>query len=131
MIFVDCGALYALVVADDPRHVEIEKWFNANEQPLLTTDYCIDELLTLLVARKRPALAVATGWKLFNEEICRLVFLQPDQIRRAWAVFQGNHRLGWSFTDCTSKVVMNDLRIRTAAALDQHFRQFGTVTVVP
>jgi predicted nucleic acid-binding protein len=46
-------------------------------------------------------------------------------------VFQTKHHLGWSFTDCTSKVVIDDLAIRTAAALDQHFRQFGSVTVVP
>jgi predicted nucleic acid-binding protein len=131
MIFVDCGALYALVVADDPRHSDMESWFLGNTQPLVTTDYCADELLTLLIARKRPALAVATGWKIFNEELCRLHFLRTDQLHRAWTVFQARCQLGWSFTDCTSKVVIEDLGIRAAAALDQHFRQFGTVTILP
>ena len=37
----------------------------------------------------------------------------------------------WSFTDCTSKVVIDSLGITTAFSFDQHFRQFGTVTVVP
>jgi predicted nucleic acid-binding protein len=46
-------------------------------------------------------------------------------------VFQAKHALGWSFTDCTSKIVIDDLGIRKAAALDEHFRQFGNVTVVP
>ena len=37
----------------------------------------------------------------------------------------------WSFTDCTSRMVMEKLAIGTAFAFDQHFRQFGTVSVVP
>jgi uncharacterized protein len=131
MIFVDTGALFALAVTDDPRHEEVEAWYSKDEDQLVTTDYCLDELLTLLVARKRPEIAIPTGWKIFNEELCRLHFLTPDQIRRAWVVFQGKHPLGWSFTDCTSKVVIDDLEIRTAAALDQHFRQFGAITIVP
>lgn len=131
MIFADSGALFALVVPDDRRHSEVEDWRTSNNQPLITTDYCVDELLPLLVVRRRSTLAVATGWRIFNEELCRLHFLTPDQIRRAWIVFQAKHPLGWSFTDCTSKIVIDDLGIRTAVALDEHFRQFGAVTVVP
>ena len=131
MIFVDTGALFALVVSSEPRHADVQQWYDANQEPIVTTDYCLDELLTLLVVRRRPTLAVATGWKIFNEQLCRLHFLSPDQIRRAWIVFQAQHRLGWSFTDCTSKILIGDLGIRTAIALDDHFPQFGNVTVLP
>ena len=65
MIFVDAGALFALVVPSDSRHNDLQQWYDANQEPLITTDHCVDEVLTLLVARKRPTLAVATGWKLF------------------------------------------------------------------
>jgi hypothetical protein len=33
-------------------------------------------------------------------------------------------------TDCTSKVVIDQLQIKSAVALDDHFRQFG-VLVIP
>jgi len=46
-------------------------------------------------------------------------------------VFRRFRDKGWSFTDCTSRVVIDRLSIPTAFALDQHFRQFGNVTVVP
>jgi uncharacterized protein len=131
VIFVDSGAIFALVVPDDPDHVKIEDWYRKNKEPLLTSDYCLDELLTLLVARGHPSLAISTGWKIFSGDLCDLQFLVPEQTRRAWAVFQTKHQLGWSFTDCTSKVLIDELGIRTAASLDQHFRQFGNITVVP
>lgn len=37
----------------------------------------------------------------------------------------------WSFTDCTSKVVMEQLGVKAAFAFDHHFHQFGTIQVVP
>ena len=83
------------------------------------------------MTRRHSALAVSSGWKLFQEELSDLHFLTPDQIRRAWILFQQRAAAGWSFTDCTSKVVIDHLGIRTAAAVDEHFRQFGGVTVVP
>jgi predicted nucleic acid-binding protein len=131
MIFMDTGAIYSLVVPSEARHEDMQRWHDANKEPLITSDYCLDELLTLLIARKRSSLVLPTGWRIFNEELCDLHFLTPDQVRRAWIVFQSKHPLGWSFTDCTSKVVIDDLEIRTAAALDEHFRQFGAITVVP
>jgi uncharacterized protein len=131
MIFMDAGVLYSLAVPDEAHHQNVQRWYDETTESLVTTDYCVDELLTLLMARKRSTLAISTGWKIFNEEICRLHFLTPEQIRRAWAVFQAKHTLGWSFTDCTSKVLIDELGIQTAASLDQHFRQFGNVQIVP
>ena len=49
----------------------------------------------------------------------------------AWQVFRRFSDKEWSFTDCTSKVVMDRLGITTAFTFDHHFRQFGAVTLVP
>ena len=100
-------------------------WFSANQVLLVTTDYCVDETLTLLVARKRPRLAVEAGRELFNESMARLHFLTSDQIRRGWILFQRRSASGWSFTDCTSRIFLDDFQIKTAVALDAHFHQFG------
>ena len=58
-----------------------------------------------------------------------LRFLTADQIRRAWILFRRLPR-PLNFTDCTSKVVIDELGIKTAVALDARFRQFG-ILVVP
>jgi predicted nucleic acid-binding protein len=51
MIFVDTGAWYASLVPTDPDHATAVQWLASNHSPLLTTDYIIDETLTLLRAR--------------------------------------------------------------------------------
>jgi len=69
--------------------------------------------------------AVDAGKFSFHRGLVTLEFVTVEQIRRAWILFQSRAAAGWSFTDCTSKVVMDDLRIKTALALDDHFRQFA------
>ena len=48
MIFVDTGAWFARYVAEDIDHAAALTWFAVAPDRVLTTDYVIDELLTLL-----------------------------------------------------------------------------------
>jgi predicted nucleic acid-binding protein len=130
MVFVDTGAWFARHVPSDPNHQRVKAWMDANSEVLVTTDYCVDETLTLLVARGRPRLALDVGRALFEENVARICFVTPDQVDRAWILFQTRAAAGWSFTDCTSKVVIDELGIKVAAALDMHLQQFG-ILVVP
>jgi predicted nucleic acid-binding protein len=52
-------------------------------------------------------------------------------VLRAWVFFQPHAAAGWSFTDGTNFVVMTELGIRKAAALDAHFQQFPNVQTGP
>jgi uncharacterized protein len=131
MVFVDTGVWFAHYVPSDPNHARVQDWFRLNRAVLLTTDYCVDETLTLLINRRRPAKAVEVGRMFFHANRVQIHFVTENQIHRAWILFQQRAAAGWSFTDCTSKIVIDDLGIRTAAALDDHFRQFGNVIVVP
>jgi hypothetical protein len=125
MIFVDPGAWFVRFVPDDPDHDRVTSWFASNKEPLLTSDDCVDEALILLVARKRPNLAAEVARQCFDESLARLHFLGHDEIIRASIVFQQRTVAGWSFTDCTSKILIEDLHIQTAATLDSHFQYFG------
>jgi len=130
VIFVDTGAWFARFVPDDPSHERIKTWFAANNEPLVTSDYCVDETLTLLAARKRVKVSIEAGRLLLEEAIARLHFVTPQQVHRSWILFQSRAYAGWSFTGCTSKIVIDDLNVETAIAVDDHFRQFG-ITVIP
>ena len=112
-VFVDTGARYARHVPSDPNHGRVKAWFDSNEQRLLTTDYCLDETVTLLVARGKVRRTIELGRSLLEERLAQLYFITPAQVRRAWILFETRGPTGWSFTDCTSRIVMDDLRIRT------------------
>jgi predicted nucleic acid-binding protein len=51
MVFVDTSAWFAAVVPTDSDHLHAARWLAANSERLLTTDYVVDETLTLLRAR--------------------------------------------------------------------------------
>lgn len=131
MVFVDTGAWFALYVPDDPDHPAARTWFLSNEEPLVTTDFVVCETLTLLRARREPRRAIDFGRGLLEEQLADVHFGAPIQFRRAWILFQQTRACDWSFTDCLSKVVIDDLGVRRAFAFDGHFRQFGSVEVVP
>lgn len=131
MIFVDTGAWYALLVNDDPDHQKARAWVAANRELLVLTDYILDETLTLLRARGQKKQAITFGYDILDLEVADFYLVSLEDIEAAWEVFQKYSDKEWSFTDCTSKVVMERLGITTAFAFDQHFRQFGNVVVVP
>ena len=130
-IFVDTGAWFARIVTYDRDHPAAREWFDLNTHSLITTDYIIDELLTLLKIRGEYRRALEIGPSLLNGDVCDLEFVTRDDIKESWRVFSTYQDKGWSFTDCVSLVVMERLGVTTAAAFDDHFHQFGTVKVVP
>lgn len=132
MTFVDTSAWYALVVPDDENYERAHEWLKSYPGRLITTDYVIDETLTLLRSRGQRDDAIDWGTTMFDPNTPAFVhFLHPKSIDDAWNIFREFDDKDWSFTDCSSKVVIDQLGIQTAFAFDHHFRQFGTVTVVP
>jgi predicted nucleic acid-binding protein len=80
VIFVDSGAWFASVIATDPDHAAAAAWLASNREALLTTDYVLDETLTLLRARGQSHIAVALGAALVAESLAVLHFCTKDEI---------------------------------------------------
>lgn len=131
MIFVDSGAWFASLIPTDPDHAVATAWLQQNSEPLLTTDYIIDETLTLLVARGQKLRAISFGTAILAGQLATLHFIRPDEFKGAWNIFHRYLDKKWSFTDCTCKAVIDTLGMNAAFSFDQDFRQFGTVNIVP
>lgn len=131
MIFVDTSIWFAANVAEDPDHDSARKLLLAAEADFFTTDYVVDELLTLLVVRRQRHVAVRIGNGFWSRRACELIWTTPEDVAAAWAVFVQFDDKHWSFTDCVSYAVMKRLEIKQALSLDDHFRQFGFVSVLP
>ena len=61
MIFVDTGAWFAAFVPNDPDHAAADAWLGQNDDLLVTTDYVVDELLTLMKCRGEFERAIGAG----------------------------------------------------------------------
>lgn len=131
MIFVDTSAWFASAVPWDVDHQAASAWLSRNTEPLLTSDYVVDETLTLLRSRGESARAVALGQELFGGRLAIVHRLSETELREAWEIFRRFTDKEWSFTDCTSKVLIEQQSISHAFAFDHHFHQFGTIQVVP
>jgi predicted nucleic acid-binding protein len=129
-VFVDTGAWCAAAVPSDPDHIGALQFLRDEPEPLVTSDLVYVELLTLFRARGR--MDRAREWVAEIEAgLAYIVRATPDDMRLASEVFFGFADKHWSFTDCVSRVLMQRLGVDRAFAFDDHFRQFGTVAVVP
>lgn len=131
MIFVDTGGWFASVVTDEADHLITKTWFEKNRETLITTDYIVDETLTLLRARKENRKALQIGELFFNGSLASLHYLSEEEILETWQVYKSFSNKDWSFTDCASKVIIEKFGITHAFSFDKYFRQFGGIIVVP
>jgi len=124
-VFVDTSAWFAYVNASDPDHRRVRDVLDDPPDRLITSTYVFDETVTLTQARLGHRRAVAVGRTLLDPAIVELVRVTPPDERAAWALFERRPDKSYSFTDCTSFVLMRRERVGRAIALDAHFAQEG------
>ncbi|HKA86107.1 MAG TPA: PIN domain-containing protein [Haliangiales bacterium] len=131
--FYDTWAFLALSNASDPAHaiaVEADAALERDGWVIVTSDYVIDEAVTGLNAAAGPRVAVRfldlVDEQIVGEEIT-LFPIDPARRSKAGQLFR---RLApqapkLSFTDCTSLVLMAELKIPVALTADRHFHGAG------
>jgi hypothetical protein len=92
---------------------------------LITTDYVIDETLTVIRKRMGPAAAEQWWKQVEGSSRLRWEWIGVQRFDRARENFFRHRDKGYSFTDCTSFVLMRELRLRTVLTTGDHFRQMG------
>ncbi|MFZ1426365.1 MAG: PIN domain-containing protein, partial [Geminicoccaceae bacterium] len=124
-IFVDSSAWYALLDRRDPEHARVAAVVQAHRDRLVTSDYILDEAVTLVRYRLGWPLAHRLGAGLRSGELARLARVLPADLDAAWKLFSERRDQRLSVTDCTSFAVMTRLKLDTAIALDQDFKAMG------
>jgi predicted nucleic acid-binding protein len=135
VIFVDTGAWFAAAVRNDPDHSAAMKWLAQNREPLITTDYVLAETATLIRMRdKTPRghrLAVRCASSILKQEASALYHVTEHHLQRALEIFRIYRDHLFSFVDCTSFVVMEELHLTRAFAFDRHFDEYPGLLRVP
>lgn len=127
-VFVDTAGWMACADGVDPAHARAVAARDAAlvaGRVLVTTDYVVDETLTLL--RMRLGLPAAESWwaQVDGSTRVRWQWIDPARAEKARALFFRHRDKDYSFTDCTSFVVMRELRLKDVLTTDRHFRQAG------
>jgi len=127
-IFSDSSAWLALHDRNDKYHQDaVGKSLQIKERKItiVTSDYILDESITLILFRTSHSSAVLFGESIMASKIIELINIDMAYFRKAMKYFKKFHDKQYSFTDCTSYVLMQELKILRAFTFDNHFRQMG------
>ena len=125
-MFVDSGAWYALADAADEHHRAATEFVRQLDAVfLLTTDYIVDETVTLLLFGLSHRAAVAFLRSVHRSARLSCEQVTPDHLRRAEHIFTRYSDKRWSFTDCVSFAFMEDHGLKDAFTFDGNFEEFG------
>ena len=91
----------------------------------MLTDYILDEACTLAKVRAGSEAALRLLKLVEASAGFRMEWVGPDRFELAKATSASIADHGYSFTDCTSFVVMRELRLRDALTADHHFVEAG------
>ena len=121
-IFVDTSVFYAFLDKDDKEHKKVKKIFKQYENKLITSNYIIDEFITLLRVRKIPFKKFEVFIdEIFEEDILKVLKITVETEIAAWNLLKKYKEHPFSFTDCTSFVLMNKNKIKSCLSFDKHF----------
>ncbi|MGC2222311.1 MAG: PIN domain-containing protein [Methylocella sp.] len=133
-VFGDTSFFFALVAKRDPAHgaavTAYEKLLRAGGR-LVTTDYVVDETLTLTKARIDAPTSLSLLDRMERSESIDLEMLTGERFTASKQYFRKHSDHGFSFTDCTSFVVMRALEIHAALTTDRHFKEAGFEVLLP
>jgi uncharacterized protein len=127
-LFVDTAGWMTMADSKDPHHREsLQYRDHALEQGvvLVTSNYILDETLTLI--RIRLGIESAEKWweQVSESPRCNVEWITPDRAEKALHFFFHWRDQSFSFTDCTSFVLMHKMDIENVITSDHHFITAG------
>ena len=133
LMFVDTNAWIALNYPKDRHHskaAKLNRRFLKEGFRYITTNFVLDETYTGLLKKISHNRIVAFGENIKKSQVVRVIRIEPDHEDKGWLLFAKYSDKIFSFTDCTSFVVMRELHIKQVFTNDHNFEQVGFVKVL-
>lgn len=129
MIFLDTGAWVALSVPGDKNGAAAKSLYGAigsgRYGAIVTTDFVLDEAATLIRMATDADTAARFIRTVRTSPSASVVWIDESHFDGALILLERHADKRWSFTDCTSFVVMRDLGSDSAFAFDHNFEEAG------
>lgn len=126
--FVDTSfwcALYNSRDENNPRAMRLWETFVAAPVQLFTSEYVFDETVTIVKRRMDHRSAVELGTAILQSRVVTIWEIDHNICIDSWQLFKTHADKGFSFTDCTSFVLMRSYGLNQALSFDRHFNQMG------
>ena len=130
--FVDTSFFIARFNRKDRNHRHASGFLQSQKEPgaeilrLVFSDFVFDETVTTLLFRsRRHDIAAAAGKAILESNAFDRVSAEAPVFEAAWSLFVERPDKSWSFTDCTSFVLMENLGLRKALTFDRNFAEAG------
>ena len=131
-IFIDTWGWLSLGDAREKKHNIVKAYYKKvrnHDCTVITSDYILDETITLLYKRLYPDTASKALDKIFKAEKMNYLYVARINKHRFETAKQLRLKLhdkpNISFTDITSMVVMQELNIQNIITEDMHFEHVG------
>lgn len=131
LLFVDTWGWCTIT---NPREIQYQQVKQTMEvllesaSHLVTTNFVLDETYTLVRFRVHHQASVELHQRvgqLAAGKLLKVIHITPELEQTAWRIFQRYSDKDFSFTDCTSFIVMQLLELTQALTDDHHFEQMG------
>ncbi|MDD5260562.1 MAG: PIN domain-containing protein [Methylacidiphilales bacterium] len=123
-VFLDSSAIYALADGDDSAHGKVVECYTKSRY-VITHQAVLMEAFSLISKRLHRVAAVEWIGALRHSPKIEVFTLDKDLIDGSWARCVKYADKEWDWIDCASFELMERRGIKSALALDQHFRQAG------
>ncbi len=127
-VFADTSGLYALLDRNDASHAlaagTVNRLLRAGRR-LVATDYVLAETVNLANARGGKIVALRVLDLIEQSQGIRVEWVGPERFEEAKRFFRKHVDQAFSFTDCSSFIVMRQLKLTEALTNDRHFSIAG------
>jgi uncharacterized protein len=133
-VFVDTSGWACLFVESEPHHQLAIQYFEIaqQQQSLVTSNYVLTELVALFYSPLRlprtQIFQIIDAIKTSTH--IQIVHVDVEIDNTAWDLCKNRLDKPWSLVDCTSFVVMKQLKIQEALTTDRHFEQAGFIRLL-
>ena len=134
-LFIDTSGWASIIVPTEQHHVIATQHFRQailTQQSILTSNYIITELVALLQSPLRlPRSAIFAQVDIIrNNALVQQIHLTSELDQAAWELCKQRLDKTWSLVDCSSFILMQQLKIQTALTTDHHFEQAGFIRLL-
>jgi uncharacterized protein len=130
-LFVDTSGFKAFYDPKDEYHTRARRFTEqvAAKKILMrgfiTSDYVLDETLTLLLVGAGHSVAATFAQAIRESRVFSTLYMNEDRFSKSLDLFVKSKDKEWSFTDCTCFLLMKEHGVRNVFTFDPHFRQAG------